>query len=43
MCKQTGRNVAEPLRIFYFNRLAARVFTLDPEDWSGRRMIEVHS
>ncbi|MFF8867875.1 nucleotidyl transferase AbiEii/AbiGii toxin family protein [Streptomyces sp. NPDC015139] len=33
MAKQTGMNVAELMRIFYFNRLAARVFTLDPEGW----------
>ncbi|MET9116643.1 nucleotidyl transferase AbiEii/AbiGii toxin family protein [Streptomyces longwoodensis] len=26
-------NVAELMRIFYFNRLAARVFTLDPDGW----------
>jgi hypothetical protein len=33
MSKQTGMNVAELMRIFYFNRLAARVFTLDPDGW----------
>ncbi|MEU6540791.1 nucleotidyl transferase AbiEii/AbiGii toxin family protein [Streptomyces sp. NPDC047000] len=33
MSKQTGMNVADLMRIFYFNRLAARVFTLDPDGW----------
>jgi Domain of unknown function (DUF1814). len=33
MSKQTGMNVSELMRIFYFNRLAARVFTLDPDGW----------
>ena len=26
-------NVSDLMRIFYFNRLAARVFTLDPDGW----------
>ncbi|MFE0654189.1 nucleotidyl transferase AbiEii/AbiGii toxin family protein [Streptomyces sp. NPDC059534] len=33
MSKQTGMNVSDLMRIFYFNRLAARVFTLDPDGW----------
>ncbi|MGW7674707.1 nucleotidyl transferase AbiEii/AbiGii toxin family protein, partial [Streptomyces sp. NPDC054775] len=33
MSKQTGMNVSDLMRIFYFNRLAARVFTQDPDGW----------
>ncbi|MBD9704123.1 nucleotidyl transferase AbiEii/AbiGii toxin family protein [Streptomyces caniscabiei] len=33
MSKETGMNVSDLMRIFYFNRLAARVFTLDPDGW----------
>ncbi|MFD9398224.1 nucleotidyl transferase AbiEii/AbiGii toxin family protein [Streptomyces sp. NPDC060011] len=33
MAKETGMNVSELMRIFYFNRLAARVFTHDPDGW----------
>lgn len=33
MSKETGMNVSDLMRIFYFNRLAARVFTLYPDGW----------
>ncbi|MDG9695353.1 nucleotidyl transferase AbiEii/AbiGii toxin family protein [Streptomyces sp. DH17] len=33
MSKATGMSVSELLRIFYFNRLAARVFTKEPDGW----------
>ena len=33
MSKQTGMSVGELMKIFYFNRLAARVFTKDPDGW----------
>lgn len=33
MSKQTGMSVADLMKIFYFNRLAARVFTKDPDGW----------
>ncbi|MGW3111897.1 hypothetical protein [Streptomyces sp. NPDC001091] len=33
MSKQTGMSIAELTKIFYFNRLAARVFTKEPDGW----------
>ncbi|CAL9676383.1 nucleotidyl transferase AbiEii/AbiGii toxin family protein [Streptomyces sp. enrichment culture] len=33
MSKSTGMSVPELLKIFYFNRLAARVFNKEPEGW----------
>jgi hypothetical protein len=33
MSRQTGMNISDLMRIFYFNRLAARVFTKDPDGW----------
>lgn len=33
MSKETGMNVSDLMRVFYFNRLAARVFTLDADGW----------
>jgi hypothetical protein len=33
MSKATGMSVADLMRTFYFNRLAARVFTQEPEGW----------
>ncbi|MFE9920742.1 nucleotidyl transferase AbiEii/AbiGii toxin family protein [Streptomyces sp. NPDC005774] len=33
MSKKTGMSVAELMKIFYFNRLAARVFTKEPDGW----------
>ncbi|MQS07939.1 nucleotidyl transferase AbiEii/AbiGii toxin family protein [Streptomyces alkaliphilus] len=31
--RRTGMSVSDLMKIFYFNRLAARVFTKAPEDW----------
>lgn len=33
MSKQTGMSVGDLMKIFYFNRLAARVFSKDPGGW----------
>jgi predicted nucleotidyltransferase component of viral defense system len=33
MSRQTGMSVSDLMKIFYFNRLAARVFTKEPDDW----------
>ncbi|MFE6911884.1 nucleotidyl transferase AbiEii/AbiGii toxin family protein [Streptomyces erythrochromogenes] len=33
MSKESGMSVADLMRTFYFNRLAARVFTNDPHGW----------
>ncbi|MET7695118.1 nucleotidyl transferase AbiEii/AbiGii toxin family protein [Streptomyces sp. NPDC005483] len=33
MSKQTGMSVSDLMKIFYFNRLAARVFTREPDGW----------
>jgi hypothetical protein len=33
MSTETGMSVSDLMRIFYFNRLAARVFTHDPDGW----------
>ncbi|MEU0853518.1 nucleotidyl transferase AbiEii/AbiGii toxin family protein [Streptomyces flaveolus] len=33
MSKRTGMSVPELMRIFYFNRLSARVFTKEPDGW----------
>ncbi|MDT6981927.1 nucleotidyl transferase AbiEii/AbiGii toxin family protein [Streptomyces lusitanus] len=33
MSKKTGMSVSDLMKIFYFNRLAARVFTKDPVGW----------
>ncbi|MFG2815637.1 nucleotidyl transferase AbiEii/AbiGii toxin family protein [Streptomyces sp. NPDC048410] len=33
MSRRTGMSIADLTKIFYFNRLAARVFTKDPEGW----------
>ncbi|GGV45019.1 hypothetical protein GCM10010293_52590 [Streptomyces griseoflavus] len=33
MSKKTGMSVSDLMKIFYFNRLAARVFTKEPDDW----------
>jgi predicted nucleotidyltransferase component of viral defense system len=33
MSKKTGMSVPELQNVFYFNRLAARVFTTDPDGW----------
>ncbi|MFD7768229.1 nucleotidyl transferase AbiEii/AbiGii toxin family protein [Streptomyces sp. NPDC059787] len=33
MSKKTGMSVTDLMKIFYFNRLAARVFTKEPDDW----------
>ncbi|MGA5124591.1 nucleotidyl transferase AbiEii/AbiGii toxin family protein [Streptomyces pseudogriseolus] len=33
MSKKTGMSVSDLMKIFYFNRLAARVFTKEPDGW----------
>jgi hypothetical protein len=33
MSKKTGMSVPDLMKIFWFNRLAARVFTTDPDGW----------
>ncbi|MCX5055048.1 nucleotidyl transferase AbiEii/AbiGii toxin family protein [Streptomyces sp. NBC_00474] len=33
MSKKTGMSVPDLMKIFYFNRLAARVFTKEPDGW----------
>lgn len=33
MSRETGMSVNDLMKIFYFNRLAARVFTRDPSGW----------
>lgn len=33
MSKKTGMSVPDLMKIFYFNRLAARVFTKEPDSW----------
>ncbi|MEU4151749.1 hypothetical protein [Streptomyces sp. NPDC026659] len=33
MSRTTGMSIAELMKIFYFNRLAARVFTKEPDGW----------
>ncbi|MFE1479229.1 nucleotidyl transferase AbiEii/AbiGii toxin family protein [Streptomyces cyaneofuscatus] len=33
MSRETGMGVGDLMKIFYFNRLAARVFTKDPDGW----------
>ncbi|MCP3768672.1 nucleotidyl transferase AbiEii/AbiGii toxin family protein [Streptomyces sp. MAR25Y5] len=33
MSKKTGMSVPDLMKIFYFNRLAARVFTEEPDSW----------